>query len=169
MRRAIILSLAVLSSALPGGVNTMSPAGAQEAGRCGQAAFAAVVGESGAALTAMNDEKRRAFTEKLQALKAQEQWSDASYAANARPYVQDEKIAAFDATGRTLLARVQGLGGGDSLTDEARCALLGELKGLLAHVVANTRDKWDYMFAKLGRALKPGATSPAPQTVSVAK
>ena len=109
----------------------------------------------------MNDQKRRGFMEKLQALKAQEKWSDADYAVNAKTYVQDEKIAAFDAKGKALLEKVQALGGGDSLTDDKRCAMLGDLKGLLADVVKNTREKWDYMFAKLSGALKPVTASPA--------
>ena len=109
----------------------------------------------------MNEQKRRSFMEKLQALKAQEKWSDADYPTNAKPFVQDEQIVAFDVKGKTLLTKVQALGGGDTLTEEKRCAMLGELKGLLGDVVKNTREKWDYMFAKLSGALKPAATAAA--------
>jgi hypothetical protein len=154
---------------------TASSSFAQEATPCGQAAFASVVGESGGKLTTLNDHNRRSFMEKLQALKAQEKWDDAEYATKAKPYVQDEKITGFDGKGRALLEKVQALGGGDSLTEEKRCVMLSELKGLLADVVKNTHAKWDYMFAKLNGALKPAVASPAkgsgktPVSAAVAK
>jgi hypothetical protein len=155
--RVAIIPIVVVFSALC----AASLAMAQEAADapCGQAAFASLVSESGGELSAMNEQKRRSFMEKLQALKAQEKWSDADYATSARSYVQDEQIGAFDIKGKVLLTKVQALGGGDALTDEKRCAMLGELKGLLGDVVKNTREKWDYMFAKLSGALKPAATA----------
>jgi hypothetical protein len=125
-----------------------------------------VVSEFGGALSAMNDKNRRAFLEKLRALKTQENWSDADYAVRAKPYVRDEKILAFDAKGRELLQKVQALGGGESLTEEKRCAMLGDLKKLLAAVVGNTREKWDYMFAKLSGALRPAAAAGLEATVA---
>jgi hypothetical protein len=134
---------------------------AQEATPCGHAAFAAVVGETGGTLTSLNEQNRRSFMEKLQALKAQEAWDDANYAVKAKTYVQDEKIAAFDASGKALLEKVKALGGGDSLTEEQRCVMLEQLKGLLAEVVTNTREKWSYMFDKLNGALKPAVAAPA--------
>jgi|WetSurMetagenome_2_1015567.scaffolds.fasta_scaffold903941_1 hypothetical protein len=158
MRVAIIRTVVVF-----GAMSAAPLAMAQEAANtpCGQAAFASLVSESGGELSAMNEQKRRSFMEKLQALKAQEKWSDADYATNAKPYVQDEQIGAFDVKGKTFLTKVQALGGGDTLTEEKRCVMLGELKGLLGDVVKNTREKWDYMFAKLSGALKPAATAAA--------
>jgi hypothetical protein len=45
---------------------------------------------------------------------------------------------------------------------EKHCAMLGELRGLMAKVVENTRSKWAHMLAKLDTALE------APRQVNAA-
>jgi hypothetical protein len=157
--RGVIIQTVVVFCAMSASSFVLAQEAAQADAPCGHAAFASLVSESGGELSAMNEQKRRSFMEKLQALKVQEQWSDADYATNARPFVQDEKIAAFDVNSKILLTKVQSLGGGDSITEEKRCMMLGELKGLLGDMVKNTREKWDYMLAKLSGALKPVATA----------
>lgn len=142
-------------------------ASAKAEDKCGQAAFAAVVSEAGAQLTALNDENKKSFHGKLQTLKVREAWTDADYVAKATPFVKDERIAAFDLTSNEILGRVQQLGqpGPGTVTasvaapistadtDTARrCAMLEELRGLMAQVVVNTRAKWGYMHGKLDAA-----------------
>jgi hypothetical protein len=167
MRPATIRAFAALGVTLIC-APAITPAMAQDGGSCGQAAFASAVSESGGILSTMNDQKRKAFMEKLQALKAQEKWSDADYGVKAKIYVQDEKILGYDAKGKALLEKVQALGGGDALTDDKRCVMLRDLKILLGDVVKNTREKWDYMFAKLSSALKPATAATKPHTPNAA-
>ena len=129
---------------------------------CEQAAFATAVSEAGAALSAMNEENKKTFQGKLIALKAREGWTDADYPAKATPFVKDETIAALDEGNKALLAKVPQLGGGADFAlagaggglPDKRCAMLGELRELMARVVENTRTKWAHMLAKLDTALE---------------
>lgn len=127
---------------------------------CEQAAFASTVSEASAALTSMNDENKKAFQGKLLALKTRHGWTDADYPAKATPFVKDETIAALDEGNKALLAKVPQLGGGADFAlaaadlPEKRCAMLTELRGLMAKVVENTKAKWTHMLAKLDTALE---------------
>ena len=125
---------------------------------CEQAAFAAVVSEAGAALAVMNDENRKAFQAKLASLKARQGWADTEYAAKATPFVKDAAITAFDEGNKALLEKVPQLGGGveqaGAIEGAKRCAMLEELRVLMAKVVENTRAKWTHMLGKLDAALE---------------
>jgi hypothetical protein len=129
---------------------------------CEQTAFAATVSEASAALSATNDENKKAFQAKLLALKAREGWTDADYPAKATPFVKDETIAAFDEGNKVLLGKVPQLGGGADFAlagaagdmPDKRCAMLTDLRGLMAKVVDNTKAKWAHMLAKLDAALE---------------
>jgi hypothetical protein len=146
-------------------ISLTASASAEE--KCGQAAFAAVVNEASAQLTAMNDENRKTFHAKLQTLKARENWADADYVSNAKTFVQDDRIAAFDANGKALLAKVENLGQPEQVAVTAsiatplgaldreaarRCAMLADLRALMTQVVDNTHAKWQYMHTKLDTA-----------------
>ena len=130
---------------------------------CEQAAFAAVVSEASAKLSAMNDENKRTFQAKLASLKAREGWADADYAAKATPFVKDAAITALDEGNKQLLDKVPQLGGGQVVAvaglaggpdlTARRCAMLEELRGLMGKVVENTRAKWAHMHGKLDAAL----------------
>lgn len=136
---------------------------AQSVAGCEQTAFAAAVSDASALLSKMNDENKKAFQFKLVALKTREGWTDGDYAAKATPFVKDQAIAAFDEGNKALLARVPQLGGTMEATATAslpptdnsakRCAMLEELRGLMARVVDNTRAKWAHMMGKLDQAL----------------
>lgn len=137
--------------------------------KCDQAAFAAVVSEAGAQLTAMNDANKTRFQNRLQSLKSRENWSDADFVVKATPFVKDERIAAFDEGSKALLAKVPQLGGATPVLASAgalpgvdnqeakRCAMLGELRGLMTQVIDNTRAKWAYMLGKVEAASVAGA------------
>jgi hypothetical protein len=142
-------------------------ASAQADEKCGQTAFAAVVNEVSAQLTAMNDENRKSFHAKLQSVRARENWTDADYVVKATPFVQDEQITAFDATGKALLSKVELLGQPGQVVVTAsvttplgkfdrevaqRCAMLEDLRALMTKVVENTRAKWQYMHTKIDAA-----------------
>lgn len=133
---------------------------AQSTAGCEQAAFSSAVSNASAALSTMNEENKKAFQAKLLALKTREGWTDGDYAAKATPFVKDATIAAFDEGNKALLEKVPQLGGtveataalplGDS---GRRCAMLEDLRGLMARVVENTRAKWVHMQGKLDSAL----------------
>jgi hypothetical protein len=133
---------------------------------CGRDAFAAVVANANIQLSTLNETNKKSFQEKLQQLKVRNGWSDADYVTKATPYVQDERIAAFDSDNKALLDRIPQLGGGVQSTQalasvapmpgnvaDPRCAMLNELRGLMAKVVENTQAKWRYMAGKLDDAL----------------
>jgi altronate dehydratase len=127
---------------------------------CEQADFASTVGGASAVLSAMNDENKKALQARLVALKAREGWSDDEYAARATPFVKDPTTAALDDGNKALLEKVPQLGGAaqaaaSQAADDAakRCAMLHELRGLMARVVENTRVKWSHMLGKLDAAL----------------
>ena len=133
---------------------------------CGRDAFAAVVGDANIQLSTLNEANKKSFQEKLQQLKVRSGWSDADYVTQATPYVQDERIAAFDSDNKALLARIPQLGGVAQSTRalasaavmpgnaaDPRCAMLNELRSLMAKMVENTQAKWRHMVGKLENAL----------------
>ncbi len=141
-------------------------AGGAAASECGQDAFSAAVADARAALERLSAEHRGSFQQKLMTIKQREGWSDEDYRANARPLVQDERIAAFDARNEELLAQVPAIGrqarsvaslagAAPSVEPSAdrRCAMLEELRAVMDGVVANARAKWAYMQGKADAAL----------------
>jgi hypothetical protein len=130
---------------------------------CEQAAFAAVVSEASGTLATMNEENKRAFQTRLASLKTREGWADAEYAAKAGPFAKDKATTALDEGNKALLAKVPQLGAGANLEaagaagspelSAKRCAMLQELRGLMAKVVENTKAKWTHMLGKLDAAL----------------
>jgi altronate dehydratase len=136
---------------------------AQPAATCEQAAFASLVSEASAKLATMNEDNKKAFQVKLASLKAREGWTDGEYAAKATPFVKDATTASLDEGNKSLLDKVPQLGGGANLeagsvggSDLAgkRCAMLEELRTLMAKLVENTKAKWAHMLAKLDAALE---------------
>jgi hypothetical protein len=127
---------------------------------CEQAAFAAVVGRASGVLAALNEDNKKTFQAKLGALRSREGWTDSEYAASATPYVRDAKTAAFDDSNKLLLEQVPQLGKaeianlGDGPNLAKRCAMLEELRALMARVIDNTRAKWAYMHGKLETVLE---------------
>ena len=130
---------------------------------CGRDAFSAVVGQASAELVAINSAQKAGLHEKLQLLKARQGWADGDFVARATPFVQDAKIAEFDQGNKTLLARVPQLGAPASLAgaapalpnaDDRNCAMLQELRALMAQLVENTRAKWTYMLSRVDGALE---------------
>lgn len=137
---------------------------------CGREAFAGVVAQASAELAALNTAQKAGWHEKLQLLKARQGWTDADFVAKATPFVQDAKITEFDQGNKSLLARVPQLGAPAafagavaSLPDagDRNCAMLQELRALMAEVIENTRAKWGYMLSKVDLALGDAGQAPA--------
>lgn len=130
---------------------------------CSREAFSKIVSDVSAELAALNAAQKAGFHEKLQLLKARQGWADGDFVTKATPFVQDAKIAEFDQSNKSLLARVPQLGAPASLAgvapslpsgDDRNCAMLQELSGLMTQLVANTRAKWAYMLGKVDVALE---------------
>lgn len=130
---------------------------------CGREAFSAVVSQASAELAAMNSAQKASLQEKLQLLKTRQGWSDGDFLAKAAPFVKDARITEFDQGTTSILARVSQLGAPASLAgmasspataNDRNCAMLDELRALMAQVVENTRAKWAYMLGKIDAALE---------------
>ncbi len=140
------ITLAILSALT---ILTGSPAEAA----CQKEDFAAVVDQSGTVLRTLNDENKRPFQDKLRLLKTKFAWTDQQFLTEAKPYVIDDKIKAFDTEVAGLLEQINTLGdtSGATLPD---CAVLDSLKGNLSRLVDVVKAKWLYMTGKIDAALK---------------
>ncbi len=128
-----------------------SGAGAQQ-GPCDPAAFRDVVANAGASITSMHEKNNKPFQRLLQNLRNMNNWGEAEYVAKAMPFVRDETTNSLDAANHGLLAKVQSLEAANAGTESGRCAMLGELKGSMDQLVANTAAKWGHMLEKAERA-----------------
>lgn len=130
------------------------PGLAQEAGTCSRSDFEEVVDRAAVALAELNAKKTPAFQSLLRQLKAKRGWSSADFIKLGTPYVQDEKITEFDTKSNELLARIADKGEQGAAAATPDCTLLDELRGIMTILVETQMAKWDYMYAKLDRALK---------------
>lgn len=140
--------------------------GAAAAEDCGQERFSAVVNEARGQLQALIAENRQIFQEKLARIKEQAKLTDADFLAQGRALIEDDKIAAFDRQHEELVAKIPGIGRSarsvaslagvaPSMTpsENQRCVMLDELRGIMGQVVENTRAKWSYLQDKTDAAL----------------
>ncbi len=120
---------------------------------CERADFEAVVDQAAAALRDLNQKNRPSFQDKLRQLKEKRSWSHDQFLKEAVPYVKDEKIEVFDQTSNDLLNEISTLGQEGAEAKTPDCALLEDLRGRMAKLVAAQTDKWTYMFGKLDMEL----------------
>ncbi|HJZ32042.1 MAG TPA: hypothetical protein VKF35_13085 [Hyphomicrobiaceae bacterium] len=126
-----------------------SPLQAVAEAACSRADFEAVVDEAAAALTTLNHENTPQFQARLRQLKDKRGWSHEQFLVEAAPFVRDDAIASFDQKSEDFLARITQGGQSQATAVSLNCALLGELRGSLAALVATQKAKWAYMFDKL--------------------
>ena len=81
-------------------------------------------------------------------------WSHADFIKYGTPYVQDARIAHYDAQTGELLAKITNKGEQGATATTPDCRLLAELRATMQTLVATQTKKWDYMFLKLDKALK---------------
>lgn len=129
-------------------------AAAQGAAGCTRSDFEQVVDQAAAALAELNAKKTPAFQGLLRQLKTKRNWSHAEFIKLGTPYVQDDQIADYDAKSNDLLASIADKGERGASAATPDCKLLDELRGTMKTLVATQVAKWDYMYAKLDRALK---------------
>ena len=73
-----------------------------------------------------------AFQQKLRQLKKQKRWSDQEFIKNAATFVKNEKIEAYDAQNKELMASIAALGGNDTQTKkQPDCVMLVQLNSRL--------------------------------------
>jgi hypothetical protein len=75
--------------------------------------------------------------------------------AEAAPFVQDERIAAFDQTSAEYLERINSLGTEGASAKTPDCTMLTVVRASMEALVGEQRAKWAYMFEKIDRALAP--------------
>ena len=119
---------------------------------CTRGEFSAVVDSAGSALRDLNADNVPRFQALLRQLKEKRGWDDATFFDQARPFVEDERIKAYDEISGQLLGKIMGLGS-DQVETPPDCALLTKLRTQLRSLVATMKAKWTYMFEKTNEAL----------------
>ncbi len=71
----------------------------------------------------------------------------------AAPFVQDERIAAYDQRSNDLLTKINTMGEAGASSGTPDCKLLDELRGTMTSLIDTQIEKWAYMFAKIERGL----------------
>jgi hypothetical protein len=128
---------------------TAGPARVLAEATCSKGDFEAVVDEAAAALRSLNHQNTPQFQAKLRQLKDKRGWNHEQFLAEAAPFVRDEAIAGFDQKSEDFLARITQGGQSQATAASLNCALLVELRGSLAALVATQKAKWTYMFDKI--------------------
>lgn len=132
----------------------VSPAVEAKAQTCQRSDFEQVVDKAAIALSELNGRKTPVFQARLRQLKTKRGWSHADFIKYGTPFVQDPQIAEYDAKAGELLAKITNQGEQGAAAATPDCKLLAELRGTMQALVASQTSKWDYMFAKLDKALQ---------------
>lgn len=127
------------------------PAGATT---CVREEFVAVVEAAAGALRDLNQSRRPGFQEKLRQLKQKRGWTHDQFMKEGAPFVQDERIATYDAKSSEFLERINTMGERGSTAPTPDCALLLELRAHMKALVETQTAKWEYMHGKLDDELK---------------
>ena len=120
---------------------------------CARSDFEAVVDQAASALRDLNAKNKPVFQEKLRKLQDKHAWTHDVFMQKAEPFVQDEKIDAYDQKSQDLLLDIATLGEEGSSAPTPNCALLEELRTHMKDLVKAQSDKWSYMFAKLEKEI----------------
>lgn len=117
--------------------------------QCQRSDFEAVVDQAAGALRDLNATNKPKFQDKLRRLKDKRGWSQDQFMKEAAPYVQDERIAAFDKQSNELLAKIASGGEAGAAAATPDCAVLEGLKGSMKLLVDAQTAKWTHMNAKI--------------------
>lgn len=148
--RGIVLLTAVLGW---GALAAIDRAYAQETAVCAKAEFESAVDEAAMSLRDLNNRHRPEFQTRLRELKDKRGWSDDQFLKEAAPFVQDDRIAVFDEESNKLLASISTMGTEGASASAPDCAMLGELRRMMAMLIETQAEKWAYMFQKLDAEL----------------
>ena len=126
--------------------------------------IAKAVDSAGASLRQFNLEAAPKLQARLKALGAKKGWSDQDFEEQAVTYLQDARIAKFDETANTLLARIDTIGR-QNPGQAADCAKLDEMRSSGIELMAVMKAKTGYLMDKVNAELGP---EPAPATTAAA-
>jgi hypothetical protein len=128
------------------------PALSQVAATCAREDFAKAVNEAGAALRKLSVENMPRLDAKMRQLKTKMRWPEAGYQEMAYQVLQDERVAALDASANELLARIDALGTveGASIPD---CGRIKEISAVSLELQATVKTKTAYLLSKLDQML----------------
>ncbi len=122
-------------------------------GSCSKQDFEGVVERAAGSLRDLNARNTPGFQDKLRLLRERRQWTPEEFMEKAAPFVQDERIAAYDQRSNDLLARINTMGEAGAAAGTPDCKLLEELRGTMKALIDTQIEKWAYMFAKIERGL----------------
>ena len=152
----------VLCAALAAGLAFLShPAFAAS---CSGDDVAKAVDGAGAALRKFNLDAAPKLHARLKVLGAKKGWSDQEFDEQAINYLQDARIAKFDETANTLLARIDTIGRQDT-GQPVDCAKLEEIRSSGIELMAVMKAKTSYLMDKVNAEVGPVA---APATTAAA-
>jgi hypothetical protein len=120
---------------------------------CAKADFEQVVEEAAGSLRDLNTKNRPEFQDKLRQLRVKRGWTQDQFLQEAKPYVQDGKIADFDQRSDELLSTISNMGQEGVAAKKPDCALLLELRARMKVLVDTQTQKWTYMFDKIDAEL----------------
>ncbi len=146
---------------------TLSPVAAF-AETCSVESFGEAVDTSAAELRKFSADTQPQLKQKLQALRAHNQWDETDFEARGLALVHDKKLDAFDAQAGELLSKIDTLGSPEASDPTANlsCANLSELKAASSELMSVMRAKSAYLISKIDREI---ASTPAAKPTEVAK
>jgi hypothetical protein len=123
------------------------------AGDCVKADFETVVDEAAGALRDLTAANKPKFQDKLRQLKDKRGWAHEQFMREAAPFVQDDKITAFDQQSNDLLAKIASGGEAGAAATKPDCTNLESLRASMRTLVETQTAKWAYMAAKIDAEL----------------
>ncbi len=114
-----------------------------------KADFEAVVDEAAGSLRDLNAANKPKFQEKLRTLKDKRKWAHEQFIKEAAPFVQDDKIMAYDQQSNALLEKIASGGEAGAAAASPDCAVLDTLRASMKTLVETQTAKWTYMNTKL--------------------
>jgi len=120
---------------------------------CSRPDFEQVVEGAAASLRDLNARNGPNFQDKLRLLRERRNWSAEEFMVKAAPFVQDDKITAYDQRSNDLLTKINSMGEAGASAKTPDCKLLDELRSTMQALIDTQIEKWAYMFAKIEKGL----------------
>ena len=150
------IAIAIVVGGLLASSGASAVAQAQSGGdqsSCIRSDFEQVVETAAAALRDLNARNAPGFQDKLRLLRERKKWSAEEFMDKATPFVQDDKITAYDQRSNELLSKVNNMGEAGAAATTPDCRLLQDLRSTMKALIDTQIEKWAYMFAKIERGL----------------
>ena len=112
-----------------------------------------MVDEAAGSLRDLSAANKPKFQDRLRQLKDKRGWAHEQFLKEAAPFVQDDKITAFDQQSNALLEQIAAGGGAGATAAMPDCTVLESLRASMKTLVETQTAKWSYMNAKLDTEL----------------